>query len=182
MFSFKFKMCRSSRFPNPFQFLAASLRRDQSALKKACHFPLLDLCNMYGAFVGLLGMGVCLYDMLKIVQGGRTLPCSFYRGKIDLHIKCLTPEHERDCKLINLVLSFQSYALLVAGSTMRNPYLFLPWLALYALVIAGDMTVVTIQLFKEGIDFEKRFLISSIVLIYNWLAIFCMFVHMNVGR
>ncbi|KAK5641428.1 hypothetical protein RI129_009975 [Pyrocoelia pectoralis] len=180
MFPLKFQLCKTFYFPSVINPFTRSYRRNQKAVRKACRFPLFDLCNFYGVIFGLFGMGVCLYDILNIVQCGRTLPCSCSRGKIDFHLKFLTPEHERDCKLINLVLSFQCYALLVYGTTMKRPNLFLPWLTLYALVIIGDIFVFTMQLFTEGCDFEKRFLSSSLILVYNWLVIFCLFINLKI--
>ncbi|KAF5302085.1 hypothetical protein FQR65_LT08635 [Abscondita terminalis] len=123
--------------------------------------------------------GISFYDIIKLVQYGELLCSCIYRGKTD---KIMKPSHERDFKLINLVLSFEYYTLIVFGTALKKPALFVPWLTLYAFIIMGDVLVFVVHLFNEGCNFDKNFLSSGMLLVYNWLAIFCLFFHIKTGK
>lgn len=56
-------------------------------------------------------------DMVRIIKSGPVLPNSLWRSRIQAG-KVITPQGERDLKLISLVLSFEYYMLLVFAVIM----------------------------------------------------------------
>lgn len=135
-----------------------------------------------------------IFDIVRIIKCGPVLPGYLWRERLKTG-KLVTPEAERDCKLICLVLSSEYYLFLLVGlSTVdkifgllhdsselmiilfqNNPIFFLPFLVLYATIIFLESLIFFIRAFVEGIDFKKCGLIMSLFMIYNWLSVFCTF-------
>ncbi|KAK4874195.1 hypothetical protein RN001_013555 [Aquatica leii] len=122
-----------------------------------------------------------LYDIINVVKDGQSSPNKFSETQEE-GPKFLKSTHERDFKLINLVLSFEYYTLIVVGAGLRKPGLLVPWLTLYAFIIIGDIIVFFVQLCNDGCNFDKNFLCSGILLAYNWLAVFCLFLHIKMDK
>lgn len=135
-----------------------------------------------------------MMDIIRIIKAGSVLPNSLWRARIQSG-KIISPEGERDLKLISLVFSFEYYSLLVLAVLMvsfkevlatryaaflfqRSPVLFMPWLLLYTFIIMIEFVNFFVRLFLMGINFSKHNLILSIFIVYNWLAIFCAFIRM----
>lgn len=58
-----------------------------------------------------------LMDIVRIIKYGSVLPNTLWRARIETG-KVISPEGERDMKLISLVLSFEYYVLLIFGVVM----------------------------------------------------------------
>lgn len=56
-------------------------------------------------------------DIVRIIRCGSVLPCTLWRSRIETG-KVISPEGERDVKLISLVLSFEYYVLLILAVLM----------------------------------------------------------------
>ncbi|KAF2898187.1 hypothetical protein ILUMI_07991 [Ignelater luminosus] len=159
----------------PFQNLLVPLiHRHGKTLKNTCSFPILNICSAYAGLLGVFGMGLSLFDIVRVVKCGSVLPYSLLRPRIKAG-KIVTAECERDLKLISLVLSLEYYFFLIVGSLTENPTLFIPWLILYAFIITTEFIVFLCRLFVEGYKVSKHGLLLSMFIIYNWLTIFCIF-------
>ncbi|XP_017777929.1 PREDICTED: uncharacterized protein LOC108563692 [Nicrophorus vespilloides] len=89
---------------------------------------------------------------------------------------------ERDLRLISLVLSMEYYMLLVVGTVLRNGVFFLPWLIFYSIVICLEFLLFVSRSCSDGIIIRKQSAVLAIFVVYNWLAIFCAFLHINGGH
>lgn len=56
-------------------------------------------------------------DIVRIIRSGPVLPNTLWRSRIQTG-KVITPEGERDLKLMSLVLSFEYYVLLIFAVAM----------------------------------------------------------------
>lgn len=100
---------------HPFsRILSGELRKNERAFKVLCDCPMLNLSSTYAIILGIIGVGLSLFDIVRIIKAGSVLPYPLVRQRIQSG-KIVSPECERDLKLISLVLSFEYYCLLVFG-------------------------------------------------------------------
>lgn len=108
--------------------------------------------------------------------------------------KIITPEAERDFKLISLVLSMEYYFFLLIGlltvsaptrnhltilnkavNFQNNSIFYMPFLGLYALIISLEFVVFLTRMFIDGLNLRKRALLMTIFMMYNWSSVACTF-------
>ncbi|XP_018575354.1 uncharacterized protein LOC108914119 [Anoplophora glabripennis] len=154
--------------------LGPIFRKNQKNIKILCGYPALQFAPIYVAILGVLGVILSIFDIVRIIRCGPVLPGYLWRERLKAG-KLVTPEAERDCKLVCLVLSSEYYLFLLVGLSTNNPIFFLPFLMLYAVIIFLELLIFFIRAFVEGIDFKKCGLIMSLFMVYNWLSVFCTF-------
>ncbi|KAJ8922947.1 hypothetical protein NQ315_001493 [Exocentrus adspersus] len=154
--------------------LGPVFKRNHKNIKLLCSHSALHFSPIYVAILGVLGVVLSIFDIVRIIKCGPVLPGFLWRERLKTG-KLVTPEAERDCKLICLVLSSEYYLFLLVGLSTNNPIFFLPFLVLYAAIIFLETLIFFIRAFVEGIDLKKCGLIMSLFMIYNWLAVFCTF-------
>lgn len=159
----------------PFYYMTSSWQESYRTVKKICFCRFVDVCPFYALVLGILGLGTSLFDIVRLVQCNSTL---FSNSKVcknrEVH-KLLNPKHERDLKLMSLVLSAEHYFLLFFGSFTQNSSLLIPWLLLYAFLILVEFGTLVYRLFVEGITANKHNLALSIFMTYNWISIYCLY-------
>lgn len=132
--------------------------------------------------------------MVRIIRFGSVLPCALKRARV-MPGRVVSPECERDLKLICLVLSLEYYSMLVVGAFyvrelnenlttkstnclfQHNPSLYLPWLFLYSIIIFVEFFIFMSNIFKEGLVIRKSAILMTTLIIFNWLSIFCAFLR-----
>ncbi|KAJ8934021.1 hypothetical protein NQ314_013657 [Rhamnusium bicolor] len=142
--------------------------------------PLRDITFPFHLFHYNVLQVLSIFDIIRIIKCGPVLPGYLWRERLKTG-KLVTPEAERDCKLICLVLSSEYYLFLLTGLSTNNPIFFLPFLILYAVIIFLEFLIFFIRAFVEGVDFKKCGLIMSMFMIYNWLSVFCTFSRLMTG-
>ncbi|KAG5876631.1 hypothetical protein JTB14_005047 [Gonioctena quinquepunctata] len=160
--------------------LGPLLKKNQKTIKTFCAHPSLRFSPFYVAILGVLGVILSVFDIIRIIRCGPLLPGFLWRDRLK-NITLVTPEVERDCKLICLVLSSEYYLFLIVGLSTSNPIFFLPFLLLYAVIIFLEAFIFVTKAFVEGIDFKKYGLVMSMFMIYNWISVFCVFCRMVTG-
>ncbi|CAH0563472.1 unnamed protein product [Brassicogethes aeneus] len=156
--------------------LGPVLKNNHRHIKEFCANPGLTFSPLYVGVLSVLGMVLSVFDMLRIINCGPTLPGYLWKTKSKPG-KLISPETERDFKLICLVWSFEYYASLLVGLFTNNPIFFLPFLLLYALIVFLEFMIYCMRVFTDGINFSKTSLIMSMFMIYNWMTVFCTFIH-----
>lgn len=161
-------------------FLGPLLRRNHKNISVVCAHPSLKFAPFYVGFLGILGVLLSIFDIVRIIKCGPVLPGYLWRERLKTGT-VITPEAERDCKLICLVLSTEYYCFLLVGLATNNPIFFLPFLLLYAAIILMESIIFFVKSFVEGIDFKKSGLIMSMFMMYNWISVFCTFCRIMTG-
>ncbi|XP_023015607.1 uncharacterized protein [Leptinotarsa decemlineata] len=160
--------------------LGPLLKRNHKTIKVFCAHPALRFAPFYVAILGILGVILSIFDIVRIIKCGPVLPGFLWRERLKSGT-FITPEAERDAKLICLVLSAEYYFFLLVGLLTGNPIFFLPFLLLYSVIILLEAFIFVIKAFVEGIDFKKYGLVMSMFMIYNWMSVFCVFCRMVTG-
>ncbi|ENN73950.1 hypothetical protein D910_11462 [Dendroctonus ponderosae] len=150
------------------------LRRNKNYVNTVCGHPVLAFAPFYVGILGFLGVILSAFDIWRIIKCGPVLPGYLWRERLKSG-KIIAPEAERDCKLISLVLSVEYYCFLLVGLLTNNPIFYMPFLALYALIISLEFIVFVSRAFVDGLDFQKKTLIMTIFMMYNWSAVACTF-------
>ncbi|XP_069685039.1 uncharacterized protein [Periplaneta americana] len=151
------------------------------ALKKYSKFynrvcaPRMFGYDFFVIFMGILGALASLTDIVRIVQGGSTLSENLWRSRCQRGSEVVSAEVERDMKLMVSILSVEHYILLIFGAITKNPVLLLPWLALEILVIMLEILLFVLKLLTEGIHMNRSQIIVTVIMIHNWLHVFCLF-------
>lgn len=97
-----------------FTILGPLLRKNQKDISKICSYPALKIAPIYVGVLGTLGVILSVFDIIRIVRCGPVLPRYLWRERLKTST-VVTPEAERDCKLICLVLSSEYYLFLLVG-------------------------------------------------------------------
>ncbi|XP_030751943.1 uncharacterized protein LOC115879315 [Sitophilus oryzae] len=150
------------------------VRKNKVFVNNICSNPALAIAPIYVGVLGILGVGLSLFDILRIIKCGPTLPRYLSRERIK-NEKIITAEAERDFKLICLVLSTEYYLFLLIGLFTDNPIFFMPFLCLYTVIILLEIVVFITRIFLDGFHFQKRQIIMTGFMVYNWLSVFCTF-------
>ncbi|XP_019868095.1 uncharacterized protein LOC109596935 [Aethina tumida] len=152
--------------------LGPMLKTNIKPIKSLCRYPLLRFSPIYVGCLGIVGLILSVFDIIRIIHCGPILPGYLRRSKIGTLI---TPQMERDFKLICLVWSFEYYSLLLIGLLTQNPIFFLPFLILYAAIVLLELAIFAMRILCDGICFSKTTLIMSVFMIFNWFSVFCTF-------
>ncbi|CAG9862271.1 unnamed protein product [Phyllotreta striolata] len=156
------------------------LKKNHRHIKFFCEKPIFSFSPFYVLVLGILGAFLSIYDILRIIKCGPTLPGFLWRERLK-NCSLVAPEVERDFKLICLVLSAEYYMFLLTGLATGNPIFFLPFLCLYAGIILMESSIFLMRAFLEGLDFNKSSLVMSMFMVYNWLSVFCTFCRHMTG-
>lgn len=107
------------------RILENELWKNRKTFKVLCSCPLLNLSSTYTVILGIIGVLLSLFDIYRIIQAGSILPYPLVRQRLQTG-KLVSPECERDLKLISLVLSLEYYCLLIFGvlNVCGNLFLF----------------------------------------------------------
>ncbi|KAF7278670.1 hypothetical protein GWI33_008119 [Rhynchophorus ferrugineus] len=153
------------------------LKKNKIFINKICSSSAFAFAPIYVGVLGFLGVILSLFDILRIVKCGPVLPRYLSRERLKSD-KLVTAEAERDCKLICLVLSTEYYLFLLIGLLTENPIFFMPFLCLYTLIISLEIIIYATKLYLKGFTFEKRGLIMTVLMTYNWLSVLCAFARL----
>ncbi|XP_018332551.1 uncharacterized protein LOC108742041 [Agrilus planipennis] len=92
-----------------------SIRRNYRTLKTVCSYRFLNTSVIYAGFLGFIGLILSLFDVVRIIKAGPVLPCVMWRARIRTG-SVVSPECERDFRLMSLVFSLEYYFLLIIGT------------------------------------------------------------------
>ncbi|XP_050308444.1 uncharacterized protein LOC126744899 [Anthonomus grandis grandis] len=151
------------------------LRRNKHYINTVCSHPALGIAPLYVGVLGILGVILSIFDIYRIIKCGPILPGYLYRERTTKHGKVISPEAERDCKLISLVLSAEYYFFLLTGIATNNPIFFMPFIGLYAVIITLEFIVFVTRTFVDGFNIQKKALFMTLFMMYNWAAVACTF-------
>ncbi|CAH1973834.1 unnamed protein product [Acanthoscelides obtectus] len=155
-------------------FLGPVLKKNQKSIQRLCGVLPFHVSHIYVGILGVLGVALSLFDIIRIVKCGPVLPGYLWRER--LKTGTLVPaEVERDCKLICLVLSLEYYCFLLVGLLTNSPIFFLPFMILYAVMVVMESVIFFVRAFVGGLDYKRSGLIMSMFMTYNWLSVFCTF-------
>ncbi|XP_026281978.1 uncharacterized protein LOC113208935 isoform X1 [Frankliniella occidentalis] len=160
--------------------------------------------STYAACLGILGTVVTLIDLRRLLNGEAPTCEGLWKNRlsrserlsISPHPSCtllrsgskglsqlrfmvfllaVTNETARDLKLMSSVLGVEHYALLALGAFTDNPVLLLPWLFMGMVVIFLEAFLFASRLFYEGIHMNRSEVLFTVMMIHNWLQVFCLF-------
>ncbi|XP_066145640.1 uncharacterized protein [Euwallacea fornicatus] len=153
------------------------LQKNKLYINYLCVHPAMTFAPVYVAALGVLGVVLNAFDIYRIIKCGSVLPGYIWKERLKKG-KIIAPEAERDCKLISLVLSLEYYLFLLLGLLTNNPIFYMPFLALYALIISLELVIFIARIFVDGFNLQKKTLIITIFMIYNWLSVVCTFARL----
>ncbi|XP_056641569.1 uncharacterized protein LOC130448304 [Diorhabda sublineata] len=161
-------------------FIGPVLKKNHKSIKSLCAHPTLSFSPIYVFILGILGMVLSIFDIIRIIKCGSVLPGYLWRERLKKGA-IVVPEVERDLKLICLVLSTEYYSFLLIGVLTGNPIFLLPFMILYAVIIMMESFIFLMKAFAEGIDMKKSSLVMSMFMMYNWMSVFCTFCRQMTG-
>ncbi|XP_022914007.1 uncharacterized protein [Onthophagus taurus] len=150
--------------------------KKRTVVGKICALPWFQSTESYVVALGLLGVILSAIDLLRVLKAGRTLPCVLWRARLRTG-SVVTPEMERDLKLLTLILSLEFYGLLIIGMTWKNYEYFLPLLYYYGIVIVSEFAVLFLKMYSVGFELRKHQLLNSMFVVYNWIVVYCVYQH-----
>ncbi|KAJ8956685.1 hypothetical protein NQ318_014040 [Aromia moschata] len=163
-----------------YTILGPVFKKNHKSIRDLCGCPFLCFSPIYVMILGTLGVILSIFDIVRIIKCGPVLPGYLVRERLKTG-KLISPEAERDCKLICLVLSAEYYLFLLIGLSTKNPIFFLPFLILYAVIISLEAIIFFIRAIMEGMEYKKTGLLMSMFMVYNWLSVFCTFARVVTG-
>ncbi|XP_026281979.1 uncharacterized protein LOC113208935 isoform X2 [Frankliniella occidentalis] len=131
--------------------------------------------STYAACLGILGTVVTLIDLRRLLNGEAPTCEGLWKNRLSRSERLMTNETARDLKLMSSVLGVEHYALLALGAFTDNPVLLLPWLFMGMVVIFLEAFLFASRLFYEGIHMNRSEVLFTVMMIHNWLQVFCLF-------
>ncbi|KAL1494086.1 hypothetical protein ABEB36_009739 [Hypothenemus hampei] len=156
-----------------YTFLGPLIKRRKFLINTFCSHPVLSFVPIYVWILGVLGVILSIFDIWRIIKCGSVLPGYLWRERMKRNV--ITPEAQRDCKLICLVLSVEYYFFLIVGLVTNNPIFYMPFLILYAIIITLEVIVFFSRVFADGLCLRKRTFLMTILMLYNWSSVACTF-------
>ncbi|KAK9716759.1 hypothetical protein QE152_g24555 [Popillia japonica] len=120
--------------------------RKKNFITRLCTCRLFNTSNAYIIALGILGVLLSAIDLYRLLRSGPILPCGLWRERIQPG-RVISPESERDLKLVGLVFSVEYYGLLIYGIATKNPLYLLPILCFYAIIIVIEFFVFVLKIF-----------------------------------
>ncbi|XP_060522380.1 uncharacterized protein LOC132699592 [Cylas formicarius] len=152
--------------------LGPVLTKNKMHINKICSHPIFGFVPVYVGALGIIGVVLSIFDIIRIIRCGSILPGYLWRERIK-NGQFISPEVERDCKMISLVISTEYYLFLLVGLVTNNPVFYMPYLALYSLIITLEVIIFLTKVFVDGVDFKKCGLVMSLFMVFNWTSVFC---------
>ncbi|GJQ71875.1 hypothetical protein Trydic_g2988 [Trypoxylus dichotomus] len=146
--------------------------RKKSFITRLCTCRLFNTSKAYIVALSVLGVVLSIFDLYRILRSGSTLPCALWRARIKTG-RVVSPECERDLKIVGLVFSVEYYGLLLYGVATNNPIYFLPILYFYAVIIVVEFLVFILRMYINGLDLDKEHLLAAMFIIFRWIIVYC---------
>ncbi|XP_066253952.1 uncharacterized protein [Euwallacea similis] len=150
------------------------LRKNKLSINHVCVHPSLTFAPIYVGVLGVLGVVLSAFDIYRIIKYGSVVPSYFWKEGLNKE-KFITSEAEKNCKLVSLVLSVEYYLFLLLGLFTNSPIFYMPFLVIYPLIILLDIAVFITSMFVDGFNLQRKALIMTIFMIYNWSSVACIF-------
>ncbi|XP_015191054.1 PREDICTED: uncharacterized protein LOC107074291 isoform X1 [Polistes dominula] len=130
---------------------------------------------LYVIMLGIIGTVITTFDVIRTMNCKVSIQCSSGSKKEDLNELRTSSEVERDLKLMTSILGIEHYTLIMLGAITEYPMLYIPWLLMQLCVIIVEIIVFFVRLFLDGLHVKRDEILPAILMVHNWLQVFCLF-------
>ncbi|XP_044733502.1 uncharacterized protein LOC123296107 [Chrysoperla carnea] len=155
--------------------LGPTLRKHFKAHDAFCRIPIFKPAGAwYVIVVALAGIFFSIFDIIRVIRDGPTLPPSSLRPRLKSGA-VVSPATERDLKLMGSTLTLEYHTLLLLGVLTGHPVFLMPWLFMQGLIILLECVIFFLRLACSGICMDRRTLVAVILTPIHWVIVSCYF-------